>query len=709
VSTPELTALPLDDFARAFQRFLDERASEHAHYRTRPDDPDARVAQACRLQRELFDAGFARAGWSPACGGQGGDVLHRAVVIDLLLENGYPPRFVFEHLEVLVPAIERFANDELRERIAARALRGDVLFCQGFSEPTAGSDLAALRTRAVRTADGSYRLHGHKIWTSWAKWATHVLVLARTGTPEDRHRGLSAFVLPIDAKGIDVRPIEHPNGSPELAEVFFDDVSANASERLGGEGEGWAVAMHILAGERGSYAWIRTCEILPRLEQLAKQPGARGREGALGDALARLLALRCRSRAVMETLARGEQPGPEASVSKVAVIDTEQRCYDVAREVLSPGLDLGNLDDAAAWQEGYEYSRAASVYGGARQIQLNVIAKLLVSRGGFVDPRAGDADLAALRGSVADAVAKAPDVRAALAGLDFAALAAWPVDALSAAAFAAWFEHEGSRVLASPALAAVRARAAARALGMAPDAVAVAVAPAGVDGGVLALGLDGETRALVAFDAANASRAQVFAGDARSLGAGPSHAFDAALVARATLAGVVPRTIAIDPGEDRCALALARIAAAHAMLGSSKELLSLAIAHTNEREQFGQPLSRFQAIQHLLAEAYVDVSATDELCRSALEQWLAGDGPEMALAAKAFAGRAGLAVAQRALQCFGAIGFTREHAHHRHARRIATLDATFGTRFELEAELGAALVRSGRAPRGIRAFRPWLD
>lgn len=693
-------ALPLDAFASAFRAWLDERASAHARHRRVLEDVDARVAQARALQRELFDAGWARCGWSPACGGLGGDILHRAVVIDLLEEAGYPPRFVFEHLEVLIPAFERFASPALRERLAAPTLRGDLLWCQGFSEPTAGSDLAALRTRAARDARGDYVVDGHKIWTSWAKWASHVLLLARTGAPEDRHRGLSAFAIPLDEPGIDVRPIEHPNGSPELAEVFFDGVRVGAEQRIGAEGDGWAVAMHILAGERGSYAWIRSCEILPRLEALAARPGARGREADLGDALARLVALRCRSRAVMETLARGEQPGPEASVSKVAVIDAEQRFYDVAREVLSPGLDLGEIDEAARWQEQYEYSRAASVYGGARPIQLNVIAKLLVSRGGFVDPRANDDELAAVRASVSDALEKAGDARAALDGLDWWAFAARPQDALGAAAFAAWFEREGAAGVASPALAGVRASAYADALGADAADLAFAVASDGAPDAVAALGWDARTRHLVV---PGAGSARVF--DARECAPLAPAAFDAALVARVSVAGARARGVEVDAGADARALALARIGAAHAMLGAAKELLSLAIAHANERQQFGQPLASFQAVQHLLSESYVDVSGTDELCRSAIEQWTAGDDAQLAAIAKAFAGRAGLAVAQRALQCFGAIGFTREHAHPRLARRIHVLDAVLGSRFALEAELGAAIARSGRAPRGIRAWR----
>jgi alkylation response protein AidB-like acyl-CoA dehydrogenase len=184
-----------------------------------------------------------------------------------------------------------------------------------------------------------------------------------------------------------------------------------------------------------------------------------------------------------------------------------------------------------------------------------------------------------------------------------------------------------------------------------------------------------------------------------------SEAFDAALVQRFDSPAGAGRAIQLDARADARALALARIAAAHEILGASRALLVLAIAHASERQQFGQPIAKFQAIQHLLSESQVDISALGELCRAALEEWSAGEADDLAKAAKALAGRAGLAVAQRALQCFGAIGFTDEHDHHRYSRRIHTLDAVLGSHYALRHQLGAALVESGRAPRGLRVWR----
>jgi alkylation response protein AidB-like acyl-CoA dehydrogenase len=446
----------LEELAEAFQSYLDENREDHTRFKHMPTDFNERVPILCDLQRALYDAGWARYGWPEEAGGLGGTAVHRALIVDLLQRNGYPPRHNFEHLDILPPALVKFGRPKVVEELFGPTIRGDILWCQGFSEPTAGSDLAALRTKAVRV-DGGYRVDGHKIWTSWAKWATHCLFLARTGTPEDRHRGLSAFVVPLDTPGLQVGVIRQSNGTEELAEVFFDGMIVPEEGRLGEEGEGWAVAMHILAGERGSYAWLRQSEMLPKLERLSQKPRAAEYAGMLGESLTRLLALRCRSREVLEILHRGEEPGPESSVSKVLVIDSEQHFYDVAREILAPDLDLGIGDDIEAWQESYLYSRASSIYGGSRQIQLNVIAKLMVSQGKSPRSEASDDEAAAIRESVIDALEKAESPREALDGLDWWSYGTTPSDSFGRAAFAAGFEGQGSAPARSPALAAVRA------------------------------------------------------------------------------------------------------------------------------------------------------------------------------------------------------------------------------------------------------------
>ena len=185
------------EMGETFMAWLAQRSDELAPFREPlPEDYERRSELVRSLQRVLFDAGWARYGWPVEVGGLGGSVLHRAAMIEALARTGYPPRLLLEHLEILPPALIKYADPGLLERLLLPTLRGDILWCQGFSEPSAGSDLASLKTRAV-AENGGFRIDGHKIWTSWAKFADYCLVLARTGTTEDRHRGISAFVVDL--------------------------------------------------------------------------------------------------------------------------------------------------------------------------------------------------------------------------------------------------------------------------------------------------------------------------------------------------------------------------------------------------------------------------------------------------------------------------------------------------------------------------------
>jgi alkylation response protein AidB-like acyl-CoA dehydrogenase len=698
--TPAETSL--EELAKAFQSYLDEHREDHARFKTLPTDFNERVPILCELQRTLYDDGWARHGWPVEVGGLGGTAVERALIVDLLQRNGYPPRHNFEHLDILPPALVKYGQPRIVDELFKPTIRGDVLWCQGFSEPTAGSDLAALRTKAVHE-EGHYRVDGHKIWTSWAKWSTHCLFLARTGTPEDRHRGLSAFVVPMDQPGLQFNAIRQANGTEELAEVFFDGMLVPEENRLGQEGEGWAVAMHILAGERGSYAWLRQSEMLPKLERVSQSPSAVGTEERLGESLTRLLALRCRSREVLEILGRGEEPGPESSVSKVLVIDGEQHFYDTVRRVLSPDLDLGIGPASEAWKESYLYSRASSIYGGSREIQLNVIAKLMVSRGKSPRTEIASDEIASIRDGVFDALEKSESARDALDGLDWWALGASPDDAFGRAAFSSLFEGQGSIPTHSPALAAVRCSAWADQAEVPANEVAFAVdARPDPDGRMLVLGFDEKTKWIAI--PGDGGRATLHARGDDGVG---SHAMEAGLVRWVTL-GTESQSVSAGADADRRQLSLARLACAFEILGAALALLDRSIEHTNVREQFGAPIARLQAVQHLLSESQIDVAALSALCDAALEEWIArgDDCDALADACKGFAGRVGRNVAQRALQCFGAIGFTDEHPHHLYAHRIHMLDAVLGTHYALHEALGRDLIRTGRAPRGIQVYRP---
>ena len=412
------------------------------------------------------------------------------------------------------------------------------------------------------------------------------------------------------------------------------------------------------------------------------------------------MALRSRSRAVMEILARGEAPGPESSVSKV-LADRHRAAPSTTwpARCSHPDLDLGTADELDFWQEHYLYSRASSsIYGGSRQIQLNVIGKLMVTRGSTSEASRPEEEQA-LRSNVAEAIERAGDGRSALDGLDWWSFAGRPADAFGRAAFSAWFEHQGAQLATSPALAGTSGVDVAAALGEAPETLALAV---GKDSeGLLVTGFDAATRTVV-----DASGRGVRAIPVNGATASPSRAFDAELVVRVAADVDAARDVDIDTRALDRSRSLARIGIACEILGASRHLLGLAIAHANEREQFGQPIARFQAIQHMISECQIEVSTLEALCRAALEEWSVGDGTALATLVKAQAGRDGRAIAQRALQCFGAIGFTAEHPHNLYSRRIHTLDVLLGDYASLRRQLGRDLVATGHAPRGVQAWRP---
>jgi len=361
-----------------FRRWLSEVRTSLAEP---PSGADyrARLDSVRMLQARLYDVGWARIGWPEHLGGLGGDARHRAVINDELAAAGFSSRYALEHLEILAPAlVAHWERTQLREMLP-RLLRGDELWCQGFSEPDAGSDLVAMRTSATLDGD-EYVIRGHKVWTSWALYAQRCVVLARTGTPSQRHRGLSVFFVDLDSAGIEVRPLRQANGLEELAEVTFDEVRVPRSALVGPEGGGWPVALDVLSCERSAFAWLRQARLHSRVEALAQSADV-GSADELGNVLVDLFAVRMASASAVNDLADGRFIGPAAAPVKALLTDAEQHIYDLAHRLYGSHLALGVRSDAARmgeWQEEYLFSRAVSIYGGTRQMQLTTIARFLL-------------------------------------------------------------------------------------------------------------------------------------------------------------------------------------------------------------------------------------------------------------------------------------------------------------------------------------------
>jgi len=361
-------------YRRAVARWLDEHEERLRRFTILPEQLDARVEQNARLRRLFWDAGLARYGWPVGFGGLGGDPRHRGVLLEQMARRGFPPPMALDHLEVIAPTLVEFLSVEQAEGLVPKTLRGDILWCQGFSEPQAGSDLTSLRLRAAETRDG-WQLDGQKIWCSWTSTADYCLALARSGG--EGSRGLTMFFLPMDSPGLDTRQIMQANGQPEFAEVFFEGVSIPKRNVVGGPGRGWEVARFLLSCERGAFAWQRHAWLARWLgEAIGERAHGSIEQDRLAEAVMRVMALRALSRRTLRSFAEGERPGAEASIDKALLSHTEQFIFDAIRNSGHGALELGLVEPDL--QEKYLASRVASIYGGAREIQLNLIAQRLM-------------------------------------------------------------------------------------------------------------------------------------------------------------------------------------------------------------------------------------------------------------------------------------------------------------------------------------------
>jgi alkylation response protein AidB-like acyl-CoA dehydrogenase len=338
-----------------------------------PDDSlDGQVAQLARVRSALYDAGWMRYGWPSSVGGFGGPAVLRAVLGEEVASRDLAEPGLYSMVEVLVPTVLSYAAPALAAAVVPLLLSGREQWCQGFSEPGSGSDLASLSTRAAPRGD-DWVITGQKVWTSLAQYAARCVLLTRTAPG---HGGITAFFVDMDTPGITVRPLRTMHGVDEFAEVFFDDVVVPSSRMLGRPGDGWRVATDLLPHERSTCFWHRIAYLYTRLDRLlASTPVAD--EAALGAVYVALNALRSRSLLTQRRLGSGESLGPETSVDKVLLASAEQLLYDTARDLLPGVIEL----DESPWRTEYLYSRAATIYGGTAEIQRNIIARRLLGLG----------------------------------------------------------------------------------------------------------------------------------------------------------------------------------------------------------------------------------------------------------------------------------------------------------------------------------------
>ena len=343
------------------------------------DSLDKHQAQHLRVLKALYDAGWIRYGWPEWAGGLGGPDILRAIVGEEIVGRGIDHPGPYATLDLLTRTMIDHAPPELTAEMVPRLLSGQESWCRGFAEAGAGSDLAALTTRAVQRGD-TWVISGQKSWAGLAQYATRCILLARTGAPDIPDRqAITAFLVDLETPGVTVRPLPTMHDVDEFCEVVFDDVAVPAARMIGAPGDGWKLAMDLLIDERSTCFWQRIAHLYSRFDALIAEVKNQGQviDSDMGEVYLALHTLRCRSRATQHSLGEGHHPGPNSSIDKVLLADAEQRLYDTARDLMPGAIEL----DDTPWRTEYLYSRAATIYGGTAEVQRDIIARRLLDLG----------------------------------------------------------------------------------------------------------------------------------------------------------------------------------------------------------------------------------------------------------------------------------------------------------------------------------------
>ena len=363
-----------DEAFRAELRSWLERALPELPSRPSWDDWAGRRRFDTDWQRRLFDAGYAGINWPREYGGRDASPSEQLVFLEETTRARAPYVGVnFVGSLHAGPTIMTEGNDEQKNRYLPEILRGDEVWCQGFSEPGAGSDLAALRTSAVRDGD-DYVVNGQKIWCSFAHIADYGELLVRTDPDAPKHRGISWLILPMDAPGIDVRPIDTVLGSSEFCEVFLDDVRVPVANRVGAENDGWRITQVTFAFERGTAFVSELVEARRMAEDLAGLARDPAHRHELGHVVAELDGVWALTKRNVTRAARDGSPGDGALMVKLAYSESRQKLGDLSVRVLDrSALDIDNEFVVERLR-----TLALTIAAGTSQIQRNIISERLL-------------------------------------------------------------------------------------------------------------------------------------------------------------------------------------------------------------------------------------------------------------------------------------------------------------------------------------------
>jgi alkylation response protein AidB-like acyl-CoA dehydrogenase len=351
---------------------------------TNSEDRSDYIRYLREWQRKLYDGGWAGISWPQQFGGRGVSLMEQAIFQEELARANAPQLIGTIGLSLVGPTIIAMGTEEQKARYLAPILSGEEIWCQGFSEPNAGSDLASLSTKAVRDGD-DFIVNGQKIWTSFAQLADWCLQLVRTDSEAPKHKGITCLLVDMRSEGISVRPLRQMSGDSGFNEVFFSNVRIPASQVLGTVNQGWTTAITALMNERANLGTAAQVVFKRNLEALIDRARTVQRNGVdatkdpiirqkLAQAHLELEILRLNTNRALTSLTKTGVPGPEGSIQKLYWSEWNQRLQQTAQEILGPFGQLMDFDKGI-WQYGYLRSRGNTIEAGTSEIQRNIIAE----------------------------------------------------------------------------------------------------------------------------------------------------------------------------------------------------------------------------------------------------------------------------------------------------------------------------------------------
>ena len=370
----------------AFRAEVREWLAEHVPAKPLASfDTEAGFAAHREWERTLAAGNWGMVTWPEAFGGRGCDLIQWLIFEEEYYRAGAPGRVNQNGIFLLGPTLMEYGSEEQKARFLPAMASGEEIWAQGWSEPNAGSDMAAIRCRADRDGD-AYVINGQKIWSTRAVFADWVFGLFRTDPDSERHHGLSKILVPLDAEGITVRPIEQLNGLPGFAEIFFDDVRVPAFNLLGEEGAGWQIAMATAGFERGLMlrSPARFQQATRRLVSLYREHSTDILDPSVEDDVVRCYmdaeAYALSTYQTASRLVKGGSIGPEASCNKIFWSELDLRIHDTAMRILGPRGEIepdtpALADELGTWLDGFLFAQSGPIYAGTNEIQRNIIAE----------------------------------------------------------------------------------------------------------------------------------------------------------------------------------------------------------------------------------------------------------------------------------------------------------------------------------------------